>query len=261
MSGVSTAPSRFPGWAKKLLVVVGVILLLLVIQTLPVFVVKPLNAGEYRSSNAVVYYERGAEAGAKEIFDLVNSNIGAIRDKMGFHSSSPLEICVYKTQQSLWIRKAGFVTLLLAPSWFIGESEAGVIRMVSPNTPVRGHTHDTILNGTLHEVVHSINYYINPQLTYFWDNGLATYLSKQAPERNQLVYASRPSMEQMKTDNALAFGNYGGYAYSYSYVDYLVQTYGWDNVRAYASGYASYEAAFGKSEQEIYEEWGRYLQG
>ena len=258
---VSTVRSRFPGWLKKVLVVVGVLLLLLVIQTLPVFIVKPLDAGEYRSPDAVVYYERGDEAGAKEVFDLVNSNIAPIKEKMAFQSTSPLEIYVYKTQRGLWIREAGFVTLLFAPPWFIGDSEAGVIKMVSPNTPVKGHTHETILNGTLHEVVHSINYYKNPKLSYFWDNGLATYLAKQTPDKSSLAFDSMPSMEDMKTDNGLTFGNYGGYAYSYSYVEYLVQTYGWEKVRDYASGAASYETAFGKSEQAIYEDWGQYLQG
>jgi hypothetical protein len=241
------------------LIIVGIIVAILVIQTLPVFIVKPLGAKEYINQDVVVYYEPGDESGAREIFDLVTSNIGQIKATMRFESNKPLQIYVYKTQSALAIREAGFVTLLIAPSWFIGDSEQGVIRMVSPNTKVKGHTHDTILNGTLHEVVHSINYYKNPQLSYFWDNGLATYIAKQKPEEGSVTFASLPSFEDLHTDNGLKFGNMGGYAYSYSYVEYLEKMYGWDSVIAFASGEKGYEQAFGKSEREIYTDWGEYI--
>ncbi len=131
--------------------------------------------------------------------------------------------------------------------------------MVSPNTKVRGHTHETILNGTLHEVVHSINYYKNPHLSYSWDNGLATYVAKQEPDRASLSFASLPSFDDLQTGNAIKFSNMGGYAYSYSYIEYLDKTYGWDSVIACASGEKDYEQAFGKSAEEIYADWGNYL--
>jgi hypothetical protein len=235
------------------------VILLGVIQTLPVFIVRPVGAREYRSANTVVIYSAGDETGAREIFDLVNSNVAQLKAQMQFDLARPLEIYVYKNQSSLFIREAGLVTLAFAPKWFIGDSEAGVIKMVSPSTPVQGHTHDTILNATLHEVVHSINYYRNPKLSYFWENGLATYLAKQVPQKGAVSAASMPSIDQMHTDNGMTFGNYGGYAYSYSYVEFLTKTYGWDKVLEYTGGGKSYEAVFGKSEQAIYDEWGQHL--
>lgn len=259
-NAVAQPPRRRP-WLKKLLVAAGIVVALVVIQTLPVFIVSPVGAKEYRSANAVVIYSAGDEAGATEVFELVNNNVAQLKAKMQLELTRPLEIYVYKNQSSLFIREAGLITLAVAPKWFIGDSEAGVIKMVSPNTPVQGHTHDTILNGTLHEVVHSINYYKNPKISYFWDNGLATYLAKQVPAKGAVSLASLPSIEQMHTDNGITFGNYGGYAYSYSYVEFLDKTYGWDKVLEYAAGGKSYEAVFGKSEQGIYDEWGQYLKG
>lgn len=249
---------RFP-LLKRALIIAGIIVAILVIQTLPVFMVKPLGAKEYINPDVVVYYQPGDELGAREIFDLVTNNIAAIKASMKYESNRPLEVYVYRTQSSLAIREAGFATLLIAPSWFIGQSKQGVIRMVSPNTRVKGHTHDTILNGTLHEVVHSINYYKNPHLSYFWDNGLATYIAGQKPDKAFLSYASLPSFEDLRSDNAITFSNMGGYAYSYSYIEYLEKTYGWDRVIAFASGEQDYQQAFGKSEQEIYAEWGQHI--
>lgn len=244
---------------KKVLILVGIIVAVLVIQTLPVFIVKPLGAKEYVNKDVAVYYQEGDGPGAREIFDLVTRNIADIKTTMKYESNKPLEICVYKTQSSLAIREAGFATLLIAPSWFIGNSKQGVIRMVSPNTKVKGHTHDTILNGTLHEVVHSINYYKNPHLSYFWDNGLATYVAKQKPDPASLSYASLPSFEDLQTGDPVKFSNMGGYAYSYSYIEYLDTTYGWDNVIAVAAAEEDYKQAFGKSEREVYVDWGGYI--
>lgn len=244
---------------KKILIIVGIIVALLVVQTSPVFIVKPLRAKEYANTDVVVYYQPGDERGAREIFDLVANNIAGIKARMKYESDKPLEIYAYKTQSRLVMTEAGFAALLIAPSWFIGNSRWGVIRMVSPNTKVKGHTHDTILNGTLHEVVHSINYYKNPHLSYFWDNGLATYVANQKPEQGSVSFASLPSFEDVQTNSALRFGNMGGYAYSYSYIEYLEKTYGWDSIMAFASGEKDYQQAFGKSELEIYTEWGDYI--
>ncbi len=244
---------------RRILIIVGIIAAVLVVQTLPVFILKPLGAKEYANQDLVVYYQPGDESGARDIFDLVTSDIGRIKTTMKYESTKPLEIYVYRTQASLAITEAGFAALLIAPPWFIGNSRWGVIRMVSPNTKVKGHTHDSILNGTLHEVVHSINYYKNPRMSYFWDNGLATYVAKQEPDQGSVSFAALPSFEDLHTNNAVKFGNMGGYAYAYSYVEYLDKTYGWDSVIAFASGEKDYQEAFGKSEGELYADWGNYI--
>lgn len=259
MSASSKPAAHHSTLLRRVLIIAGTIAAVLVVQTLPVFMLKPLGAKEYANQDVVVYYEPGDEPGARDVFDLLTNDVGRIKGTMKFESTEPLQVYVYKSQSSLAITEAGFAALIVMPSWFIGNSRWGVIRMVSPNTPVKGHTHDTILNGTLHELVHSINYYKNPRLSYFWDNGLATYVAKQKPEEGSVFFASIPSFEDLHTNSALKFGNMGGYAYSYSYVEYLDKAYGWDSVIAFASGEKDYQQAFGKSEREIYADWANYI--
>lgn len=178
---------------------------------------------------------------------------------MDYQSDIPTEVYIYKTQKQLAIREAGFITLAIAPSWHIGDSHNGNIMMVSPYTPVKGHTHDSILTATLHELVHAIVYRINPDLSYFWDNGLATYLAQQKPEQIELNSHPVPTISDMHTENGLKFGEMGGYAFSYKYIEYLDKTCGWEKVLAYASGKGNYEEIFNKSEETIYQEWGEFL--
>lgn len=235
------------------------IFVLIVIQTLPIFFPKPIGSKVIVDRNIHLYYQPEVEKGAYEVFELLNVKSDEIRKKMRFTSDTPTNVYLYKSQKQLAIREAGFITLTIAPSWHIGDSHNGNIMMVSPYTPVKNHTHDSILNATLHELVHSIVYQINPELSYFWDNGLATYLSKQKPQEREYVSRAFPTMEDMHTENGLKFGEMGGYAFSYKYIEYLDNTYGWDKVVAYASGNGSHEEVFSKSEEDIYSEWRLYM--
>lgn len=240
---------------KKVLLAAVFIAALLFIQTLPVFFVKPFGSKTIVDRNICLYYQPGDEKGANEIFEILKEKSDEIYTKMNFKSDIPTKVYLYKSQKQLAIREAGFITLTFAPSWYIGDSHNGNIMMVSPYTPVKGHTHDTIVTGTLHELVHSIVYHINPKLSYFWDNGLATYLAQQKFEEADVTSMPVPSYEDMHTENGLKFGQMGGYAFSYNYIEFLDKTYGWEKVVAYASGKGTYEKIFNKSEKDIYEDW------
>lgn len=235
------------------------LLILLVIQTLPVFILKPWGSEALKNDYISLYYHPGEEEGAQEVFNLLVEMSEEIYNKMDLKREEPIDVYIYTTQNQLAIREAGFITLTFAPSWHIGDSHRGNIMMVSPNTPVKGHTHDSILTATLHELVHAINYRINKKLSYFWDNGLATYLAGQIPEEYEYKPRKIPSIKDMHTNNGLKFSNMGGYAFSYKYIEFLDNTYGWDKVIAYAAGKGKYEEIFGKSEEEIYNEWCLYL--
>ena len=245
---------RKTGW-----IILLAILALVVLQTLPVFFPKPLGSKAMMDERIHLYYQPGDEKGAKEVFDLLNEKSGEIYEKMNVANSIPTQVFLYKTQWQLAIREAGFATLIIAPPWHIGDSHNGNIMMVSPYAPVRVHTHDSILLATLHELVHSIVFRINSELSYFWDNGLATYLSGQTPTADDLQSMPVPTITQMHTDNGLEFGNMGGYAFSYNYIEFLDQTYGWDKVVAFASGNGGYNEVFNASEEEIYDAWCAHL--
>ncbi len=244
---------------KKVIIITTVLLLLLVMQTLPVFLMKPWGSKTLSNDLIQLYYQPGEEKGANEVFELLAEKSKGIYQKMKYEQKEPIEVYLYSTQKQLAIREAGFITLTFAPSWHIGDSHRGKIIMVSPNTPVKGHTHDTILTAALHELVHSVVYHVNPKLSYFWDNGLATYLADQIPAERDYQSRKIPSMLDMHTENGLNFGNMGGYAFSYLYIEYLDKAYGWNKVMQYASGDGGYEEVFGRSETEIYNEWCAYV--
>ena len=237
----------------------SIILLLLLIQSLPVVMLKPSDTEVLKGNNVIVYYNSSDKAGATKVFEVLETGAEGIRKKLDFENSDPIEVYVYKNQESLWIRKYGLVTLLGAPEWYIGDNKGDKVLIVSPDADTRVHNSDSILSTALHELVHAINYQINPELSYWLDNGLATYLAGQVPYFSLDYFYDIPTLKDLKSENQIRFGEIGGYQYSYTYIEFLDNNYGWDKVLELLRGKKTYEEIFSKSEQDIYEEWVEYL--
>jgi hypothetical protein len=245
---------------KYLLAILAVVILVGILQCTPIWKLKTSDMQVKEGQYVEVYYQAGDEDGAFEVYDLLEASAKEIREKLQYSQQSKTKMYIYKNQTSLHIRKAGFITLIFAPEWYIGDNKKDVALMVSPYAEVSVHDHDSILSAAPHELIHAINYQINPKLSYWLDNGIAGYLSKQTPSPNFMKMNKIPTFKDTKTENEIKFGKIGGYNYSYSYVEYLDKTYGWDKVIRILKG-ESYKAVFSKSEEDIYNEWVLYLQG
>lgn len=243
---------------RGFLLALASIVVLGIVQYIPVLILKTPNMQVKEGEYIILNYEKGDEKGAGEIFDLLEGAAKELREKLDYSNSTKTKVYVYKDQKSLHIRKTGLITLLFDLEWYIGDNKKDIALIVSPYAEVSAHNHDSILGAAQHELVHTINYQINPRLSYWIDNGVAGYLSNQVPEDNFMEWNSIPSYKDTQTENQIKFGNMGGYPYSYSYIQYIDELYGWNSVQRIVKG-ESYENVFGKSEQEIYLEWVGYL--
>ncbi len=60
------------------------------------------------------------------------------------------------------------------------------------------------------------------------------------------------------SNNPLTFSNCGRYTYAHTYIEYIENVYGWNAVlKIRESG--DYEEVFGKSKEDIYDEWVEYI--
>lgn len=247
---------------KKIVRGIFVVLIFIVIaQSLPVMMLKPYGAKHMNGANINLYYQPGDEKGAQEVFDYLEKTAGEIREKLEFDSLEITQVYLYKEQTSLWMRKYGLITILAAPDWYVGDNKGDQVLLVSPYAKVKGNDndHDSILEAATHELVHTINYQINPQLSYWLDNGVATFLSHQNPPKGFVSDIPIPSLEDMRSENEKRFGEIGGYQYSYTYIDFINSQYGWECVLDLINGKKNYEEIFDKSEQDIYTEWMTYI--
>lgn len=244
---------------KRVVVVMSVLLLIAILQTLPVFLVKPVGALVLKGENVIVYYQGTDEKGAQKVFNVLENTAEEVRKKLGIAEDKLTEVYVYGRQDSLWIRKFGFITLLFAPEWYIGDNKGEKVLLVSPYAKVKGHDFNSILDAATHELVHTYNYRVNPKLSYWIDNGVATFISRQLPREGLTDEIPVPAFSDLKTENEKKFGNIGGYEYSYTYIEFINSEFGWDKVLELVRGKKTYQQIFEKSEQEIYDQWVKFL--
>lgn len=243
---------------KKILALLVMIVIISIAQYIPALFLKTPDMKVKEGQYVIVYYQKGDDKGAQEVFNLLETNASKIRQKLDFSETSKTRMYIYRKQSTFHMRKAGLITLLIAPKWYIGDNKGDTALMVSPYSDVSVHDHDSILSAAPHEMIHTINYLVNPKLSYWIDNGVAGYLSNQKPQEGFTKRSKVPSFEDTHIENEIKFGNIGGYEYSYLYIEFIDKIYGWESMVRLVKG-ESYNEVFSKTEKEVYDEWIKYL--
>ncbi len=242
-----------------------IVITALILQSIPIIFVKNIGMESVIGEYVRVYYDKGDEKGGQEVLEFLESEIVSVRKKLDFDKDKKIDVFVYKNRNSFYIRKYGIISVFIIKAidgyWYRGDNKGEKALMVSPKSinPLLGDNSDFQMDVAMHEVVHSINYSKNKKLSYFLDNGIAGFLAKQHYDiKNTLETANIVSYEFTKSENEIKFAN-GGYQYSYLYVKYINDFYGFDSVRKLIEG-RSYEEIFNMSEKEFYDEWKKYLE-
>ncbi|NLO09360.1 MAG: hypothetical protein GX129_05760 [Clostridiales bacterium] len=206
-----------------------------------------------------VYYETEKEA-ARDAFELAEERARELAELLGLTEKENIRIYIYDKQRTMQTKKYGYIVPFLGLDWHIGDNISTDVILTSPANPGKAHDYNSVKNAVLHEIVHAYNHVLNEDMTYWVDNGLAGYLSGQNPGDIKR-YGTIPTLEQTRIKGLTApikFADFNGYQYSYSYIEYLDNTYSWDSIKAFAQA-GDYEAAFGASEEDIYNGWLRYI--
>jgi len=245
---------------KRLAVTAVTVSLLLAVNFLPTLSRKTGGMQVIEGSRVDVYYE-SEESAAKDIFAAAESRAGELAHLLSAQDMQKIEIYIYDSQSTMQQKKYGLIGAALGLDWYIGDNIKSDVILTSPANPGKIHNSEDVKKAALHEIVHAYNYLINKDMTYWVDNGLAGYLSGQKPAYPMCTYSPIPTLEQTRVKGLTApikFANYGGYEYSYSYIEYLANTYSWDKVRNFAKS-KDYESEFGLTEAEVYDGWTSYV--
>lgn len=150
-----------------------------------------------------------------------------------------------------------------APDWIVGIAKEKKIYMVSPFNPGDFHSYDSIMQVIVHEFTHVVTFEINSdygKIPRWLTDGLATYEAKQIPDETYIKEIINmnaiPSLDKL---NSNEFVSVGGYALSYTIVEYLVNEYGYDTIISLIKAPRSYKSITGKSKLEFQNAWKYYL--
>ncbi len=240
-------------------VIICCVLLLALLSFVPTLWLKTSGMKEIKGRYVTVFYEKEEEA-ARDVFELTDAESERIAKSLGFDSPQGINIYIYDNQGTFQTKKYGLVALLLNLDWYIGDNRGTDVLLTSPANPGKAHNYDENKYASIHEMVHAYNSVLNAKIPLWFNEGLAGYLSKQL--RWESLYDDTrnriPTVKQMHTSNPVEFANMEGYSLSYTYIEYLDKVHGWDKVISFAKG-LNYNAAFGLSEEEIYDGWIEFL--
>ncbi len=240
------------------LVIAFILITLITISIMPTLTLKQRGMESYIGENVNVYYEKENEA-AYDVFSCAEEQITQLREKLEVEIDDPINIYVYDRQETFQTKKYGLFVRYIDLEWYVGDNVKNEVILTSPASEGLLYTYDSMVEITLHELVHAMNYLINPKLSLWINEGVALYLTNGNPPRYLLdYYSDTPSLKQMQTSNPIAFANMGGYDFSYTYIKFIDETYGWDYVLKLMSN-TDYREVFGKSEEVIYDEWISFL--
>lgn len=245
---------------KGLTVSAVIVTLLLTLNFIPTLTRKTGAMQVIEGSNVDVYYESEASA-AKDIFEAADARAGALAHLLGANDSKKIKIYIYDRQSTMQQKKYGLIGAALGLDWYIGDNIKSDVILTSPANPGKLHDSEDVKKAALHEIVHAYNFLINKDMTYWVDNGLAGYLSGQKPAYPMCTYSPIPTLEETRVNGLFApikFANYGGYEYSYAYIEYLANTYSWEKVRYFAKS-GDYVGEFGLSEGQVYDGFTAYV--
>lgn len=152
----------------------------------------------------------------------------------------------------------------MAPAWNVGTGWKGRIKMVSPLNPGKYHTYDTLMQVVVHEFTHVMISEINSNLKNIplWLNeGTAAFEAKQMNNNIQNTLRIKiqnneiPSLFAMNTENL----SDGGYAFSYTAVEYVVKNYGYNALIKLIKSPSDLQKILGCSNEEFEKRWKNYL--
>jgi len=196
----------------------------------------------------------------------LENNYSRITNRLGIQIEKKINVKVFPNIKSFHVA----INYPDAPDWVVGSSIDDELLMVSPLNPGSSHTYKSLMQVVVHEFVHIAVYYTRGDkgmkgLPIWLNEGYAQYEAGQINEsirksaKSSLIKKEPPTWTQLDTVSAMKFGYMNGYALSVTIVEFLVNTYGIDNLVLLIKEPENIEIIYGLSKDALEIQWIKYL--
>lgn len=152
-----------------------------------------------------------------------------------------------------------------APDWFraCGDDSIHIV-------PKEYFNDIPIENVIAHELVHIVLHNISSDIPKWLDEGIASYIAAVCYEdirgktytkkviNNNLYNGKIPNIIELSSD-LTKFGDNNGYEYSYTFIEFLIDIYGYDKLNMLIRDVTNFENVFKMDYIDAYNSWINYL--
>lgn len=245
-------------WFRCIFIILGVLAIIAIVNFMPTLSLETNGMTKLEGQWIDVYYETEAEA-AKDVFEYAERETATIAERLGFLEAPDVNVFIYDSQSTMQTKKYGLIAPFLGLGWYIGDNIGTDVILTSPANPGEVHSYDNIKYAVLHEIVHAYVSVLNEDIDLWLTEGCALYLTNGEPfYKDYIEQLGIPTYKETCSNSPLTFSNCGGYTYAHTYIEYIELKYGWDAVWEILET-ENYEEVFGKSREDMYDEWIVYL--
>ncbi len=220
---------------------------------------------EFTSEHFVFYSKKQDAEVLEALSKVLESNYIRITSNMRTRFDSKIYVLIYPDLKAFHIA----LNYPDAPDWVVGAAGKDELKMVSPLNPGSVHSYPSLMKAIVHEFTHTVVLNFRKQglvgLPNWLNEGYAYYEAGQLTENEYKTIHSNqlknkiPSWDELKNANPFQFGDMGGYGISATIIDFLVESYGLDNLKQYITEPESVEKIYKMSEKDLEHLWREYL--
>lgn len=195
----------------------------------------------------------------------LEKNYARITNLFGLEINNKINVNVFPDVKDLHAA----INMPDAPEWVVGTGYGNEIMLVSPLNPGRYHTYESLMQIIVHEFVHIAVYHVVGDLMAgiprWLNEGYACYEAGQINDNikkslaSGLLVKAPPTWTQLETASDMEFGQMGGYGYSATIVEFLIDTFGFDKLVLLIKEPEKIESIYGISKDALEAEWIKYL--
>jgi Peptidase C10 family/Carbohydrate family 9 binding domain-like/Concanavalin A-like lectin/glucanases superfamily/Secretion system C-terminal sorting domain len=212
------------------------------------------------NSQFEVWGQAAEEAAADTVIKVLTANYNRIADSLNIELTQTVVVDVYP-DLTTYHTAIGWPD---APDWVVGTATGDTkIDLVSPYNPGPVHSFGSIMSVITHELVHCfVHKLANEAIITTWLNeGTASFLSYQV--RDVCYYHEQngevlPTLDEL--NDGSTFGNIGGYAYSHTIVEFIINDLGGSSILSQFIASGLDYSVLGFSNKEAFQSaWYQYL--
>jgi len=211
----------------------------------------------------IIYYTEADMACIDKVAYILEDSYNRITSKFNRKLEEKLFVEIHSEHKEL-LNALGFPN---GPKWIRGGIGVSKILIASPLNPPYGSDFNSVVNTAAHEFIHIIISKINNDIPRWLDEGVASYEAKDNSEDwirrtiiNGLHNNDIPTFRDLDTGNDFeTFFNRGGYQYSYTIVESIVEEFGYDKLNDFIKSPNRCLDIFGMKEIQLREKWINFI--